>query len=126
MVHPNYLENSWVTMFHIGVDHFVPTIRHRWLQYTVKPCFTDTLLLQTPHYYRQFALSLGKESPYVFSRFDPLNMDTPLIQTLLMDPSVSQLMGFDCSNVLVNTHKILMNLPNFILLLLLQQTGKDK
>ena len=80
-----------------------------------------------PHYYRQFALSLGKESPYVFSRFNPLNTDTPLIQTLLMDPSVSQLMGyFDCRNVLVNTHKISMNLPNFILLLLLQQAGKDK
>ena len=35
----------------------------------------------TPHYYRQFALCLGKESPYTFSKFNPLyahaiNMDT--------------------------------------------------
>ena len=29
----------------------------------VKLCFTDTRLIQTPHYYGQFALSLGKESP---------------------------------------------------------------
>ena len=31
--------------------------------YTVKPHFLDTCLIKTPHYYRQFALSLGKESP---------------------------------------------------------------
>ena len=29
----------------------------------VKPCFTDTCLIRTPHYYGQFALSLGEESP---------------------------------------------------------------
>ena len=34
---------------------------------TVKPCFTDTRLLRTPHYDGQFALSLGKESRYIFS-----------------------------------------------------------
>ena len=27
---------------------------------TIKPCFTDTRLIQTPHYYGQFPLSLGK------------------------------------------------------------------
>jgi len=43
---------------------------------TVTPHFTDTYLIQTPHYYGQFALSLGKESPYIFFRFDLLNMDT--------------------------------------------------
>ena len=31
----------------------------------VKPRFTDTRLIQTPHYYGQFALSLGKESPFL-------------------------------------------------------------
>ena len=31
---------------------------------------------RTPHYYGQFALSLGKESPYIFSKFNPLNTDT--------------------------------------------------
>ena len=37
---------------------------------TVKPP------LQTPHYHGQFALSLGKESPYILSKFNPLNTDT--------------------------------------------------
>ena len=31
--------------------------------YTVKPHFLDTCLIKTPNYYRQFALSLGKDSP---------------------------------------------------------------
>ena len=57
---------------------------------TVKPRFTDT------HFYGQFSLSLGKESPYTFSKFNPLNMDTPLIQTLSMASSVSILKKFDC------------------------------
>ena len=43
---------------------------------TVKSHFTDTCLIWTPHYYGQFALSLGKESPYIFSKFDPHNTDT--------------------------------------------------
>ena len=34
---------------------------------TVNTRFTDT---------RQFALSLWKESPYIFSKFNPLNTDT--------------------------------------------------
>ena len=34
---------------------------------TVKPRFTDTCLIRTPHYYGQFAFSLGTESPYIFS-----------------------------------------------------------
>ena len=36
---------------------------------TVTPHLTDTHLMRTPHYYGQFALSLGKESPYIFSKF---------------------------------------------------------
>ena len=44
---------------------------------TVKSRFTDTHVIQTPHYYSQFALSLGKESPYIFSKkFNPLHTDT--------------------------------------------------
>ena len=31
------------------------------------PLIMDTSLLWTPRYYGQFALSLGKESPYIFS-----------------------------------------------------------
>ena len=34
------------------------------------------------HYYRQFPLSLRKESPHNFSKFNPLNTDTPLIPLL--------------------------------------------
>ena len=32
------------------------------------------------HYYRQFALSVGKESPLMFFKFSPLNMDTLLLR----------------------------------------------
>ena len=39
------------------------------LLYTVRPRFT-------PHYYGQFALPLRKESPYIFSKSNPLNTDT--------------------------------------------------
>ena len=39
-------------------------------------------LIRTPHYYGQFALSLGKESAYIFSKFNPLNKDTPLMSSL--------------------------------------------
>ena len=39
----------------------------------------DMRFVRTPHYYGQFALPLGKESPYIFSKFNPLNKDTPLI-----------------------------------------------
>ena len=47
----------------------------------------DTHLRQTPFYYRQFALSQGKENPYIFSN----NMDTQSIGTLSMAPLVSLL-----------------------------------
>ena len=33
----------------------------------LKPRFTGAILIQASHYYGQFALSLGKESPYIFS-----------------------------------------------------------
>ena len=65
--------------------------------HTVKPRLTDTHLIRTPHYYQQFALSLRKESTYIFSKFKPLVTDTPLIQTLCMASSVSVRTGIDCS-----------------------------
>ena len=48
------------------------------------------LIIWKPHYYAQFALSLGKESRYIFSTFNPLYSDIPLIQTdfLNLDPQV--------------------------------------
>ena len=39
---------------------------------TVKRRFTDTRLIRAPHYYGQFALSLGKENLYIFSKFNAL------------------------------------------------------
>ena len=39
----------------------------------------DTCLMRTPHYYRQYAFSLGKESPHTFSKFNPLNTDGTLL-----------------------------------------------
>ena len=54
---------------------------------------------QTPHYYGQFALSLGEESSYIFSKLNSLNTDTPLLRTLYTDPSVSVLTGFDCIDI---------------------------
>ena len=68
---------------------------HSEVVFTVKPLFTDAHLIWTPHYYGQFALSLGNESPCIFSKFNPLNTNTPLIRTLFMTPSVTALKGLD-------------------------------
>ena len=57
-----------------------PENKKPWI--TVKPRFTDIRLIRTLHCYGQFALSLGKESPYIFLKFNPLNTDTPSIWTL--------------------------------------------
>ena len=38
---------------------------------------------------QQFALSLGRESPSIFSKFNLFNTDTPSIRTFFMAPSVS-------------------------------------
>ena len=55
----------------------------------------NTCLMRSPHYLGQFAkLSLGKESSYISSKFNLLNMDTPVIQTFTIAPSVSILMGY--------------------------------
>ena len=65
---------------------------------TVKPRFTpDTHLMRTPHFYGELALSLGKQSHYILSKFNPLNTDTPFKRTLSMVPSVSVLTEFDCT-----------------------------
>ena len=43
-------------------------------------------------------MSLGRESPYIISKFNLLNTDIPLIQTLSMVPSVAVLTGLDCNH----------------------------
>ena len=60
--------------------------------HTVKP-----RLIWTHRYYGQLALSLGKESPYIFSKFNPLNTDTPFIRALSMVLSLSLWRRFDCT-----------------------------
>ena len=64
-------------------------ISERQIQVTVKTRFTDTRLIRTPHYYGQFSLSMAKESPYIFSKFNLLNTDTPLIRIFSMPSSMS-------------------------------------
>ena len=51
---------------------------------TVKPRFTDPCIrvIWTPHYSGQFALPFGKESPRIFSKFNPLNTDTSFSRTV--------------------------------------------
>ena len=44
--------------------------------------------------YGQFALSLGKETPYIFSKFNSLYTHTLLIWILSLGPSVFIVMGF--------------------------------
>ena len=64
---------------------------------SVKPGFADTLLIQAPRYYGQFALPMRKESLCIdiVSRKLRLIIHAS-IRTLSMVPSVSVLMGFDC------------------------------
>ena len=45
-------------------------------------------VIRKPRYYGQFSISLGKEYPYIFSKFNLINTDTPSIRTLSMAPSV--------------------------------------
>jgi len=62
---------------------------------TVKASFTDTRWRRTPHYYRQFSLSLGRK-PDISATFNPLKTDTRLIQTFSSVHSVSILKASNC------------------------------
>ena len=46
------------------------------LKIIVSDLQSDTRLIRTPHDYGQIALSLVKESPYIFSKFNSLNRNT--------------------------------------------------
>ena len=64
-------------------------------QTTVEPRFTDTCSIRAPHSVTDTSLYLGKGSPYIFSKFNPLNTVTPLIRTPSVPwPSVTVLTGF--------------------------------
>ena len=61
------------------------------------PPITDTCLIWTPLYYRQLDLFLQKKALIIISsKFNPVNMDSLLIQTLSVAPSVAIFKGFDC------------------------------
>ena len=53
-------------------------------------------LIWRPGELTALGLSLGKESPQIFSKFNPLNTVTPLTRTLSITPSVTILRGFGC------------------------------
>ena len=61
-------------------------------KYSQTPLYRHPLIWTT--YYRQSGLSLGKESCYIFSKFNPLNTDIPSIGTLSTAPPVSVIYGF--------------------------------
>ena len=54
------------------------------------PLNVNRPLIWTPHYYGH-SVALGKESSYIFSKFNPLYTDTLSIRKLSMVPSVSLL-----------------------------------
>ena len=69
----------------------LPDKWHFYAKNTVKPRIMDSQFIRISHCYGQFALSLGKESLYIFSKIQLNN----LIQTLFMASSVSIITGFD-------------------------------
>ena len=75
--HASQLSQEWLgTRLIFGGAYF----REFYGLYWVKPPLYGHLI------YGQFALSLGKESPYIFSTFNPLNADIQLIRTLSPPP----------------------------------------
>ena len=77
-----------------------------WGEKSLTFSLNSTRLIWTPHYYKQFALSLGKENPYIFSKVNPLNMDTPVIQTLSMAPLSVHINGLDCASQCTGPERI--------------------
>ena len=44
----------------------------------------STRLIRTPRYYGQFFCFVPRESQNIFSKFNPLNTDTPLLRTVFL------------------------------------------
>ena len=87
--------SRWLCRWNVGC-FLTDSLLCPWGKKTLTFSLNSTRLIRTPHYYGQFAVSLGKGSPYIFSKFNPLNTDNPLIRALSMTPSVSVLTEFDC------------------------------
>ena len=83
----------------------------------------EALYSQSPLYGHlvSLSLSLGKESPYIFSQFNPLNTDT------FNGPSVSVLTGFDRIRFRLTAHLTTLPSPNRTLTLSfhLRQSSTD-
>ena len=69
-------------------------INHRFSLGAVQPRLTDTRLIRTLHYYGQFSLYLGKESPYFFQNWTRL-IRAP--RSLSMAPLSVRINGVDCT-----------------------------
>ena len=63
------------------------------VQYSQIPLY-GLPLRTSPCYYGQFAVSIGKESRYIFYKFNPLNTDTSLLQTVCLVPGERKLLHF--------------------------------
>ena len=81
-----FRKRHWKHEAHRRLSHHKHVLSVKIANCTVKLRFMDMRLTRTPHYYGQFALPLGKESPYIFSKFNPLNMDTSLLRTVCFTP----------------------------------------
>ena len=83
-----FRKRHWKHEAHRRLSHHKHVLSVKIANCTVKLRVMDMRLIRTPHYYGQFAVSVGKESPYIFSKFNPLNRDTPLIikRTLFIAP----------------------------------------
>ena len=63
------------------------------VQYSQIPLYRHPLRT-SPCYYGQFAVSIGKESRYIFSKFNPLNTDTSLLRTVCFVPGERKSLHF--------------------------------
>ena len=63
-------DRNFLRLVPVLIDYSLRMLEWKNESDTVKPPFTDTRLIQTPHYYGKFVLSQGKESPYIFSKFN--------------------------------------------------------
>ena len=81
-----FRKRHWKHEAHRRLSHLKHVLSVKIANCTVKLRFIDMRLIRTPHYYGQFALPLEKESPYIFSKFNPFYTDTSLLRTVCFIP----------------------------------------
>ena len=103
-----YLTPDWIWIF---VDNLI------WA--AVKPYFTVTNLIKTPHYYGQFALFEGKENPHIFSKFNLLDirvrtvLKSPWILREVLEKSLNSIFPWKVLKFLCKSLKSLWSFFNF-------------